>query len=81
VIGVRKRQCPSIAKNAHCLVERYTMFRQIACGFLIVPFKLEHTKHLKGLTLEATGTQQAPRSGNLLLLVRVGRPVRRHAAL
>jgi hypothetical protein len=28
------------------------------------------------LTLEATGTQQLPRSGNLLLCVRVGRPVR-----
>ena len=27
-------------------------------------------------TLEATGTQQAPRSGNLLLCVRVGRPVK-----
>jgi len=35
-----------------------------------------HTEHC-GLTLEATGTQQAPRSGNLLLCVRVGRPVMR----
>jgi hypothetical protein len=32
----------------------------------------------KGLTLKATGTQQLPRSGNLLLCVRVGRPVRLH---
>jgi hypothetical protein len=31
----------------------------------------------EGLTLEATGTQQLPRSGNLLLCVRVGRPVER----
>ena len=30
------------------------------------------------LTLEATGTQHAPRSGNLLLCVRVGRPVISH---
>jgi hypothetical protein len=29
------------------------------------------------LTLEATGTQHTPRSGNLMLLVRVGRPVLR----
>jgi hypothetical protein len=30
------------------------------------------------LTLEATGTQQAPRSGNLLQFVRVGRLVKAH---
>jgi hypothetical protein len=56
VIGVRKRQRPSIAKNAHRFVERYTVFRQIACGFLIVPFKLEHAKHLKGLTCYGSET-------------------------
>jgi hypothetical protein len=75
VIGVRKRQCPSIAKNAHRLVERHTVFRQIARGFLTVPFKLEHAKHLAAITLALPGTQPAPRSGNLLLCVRVGRPV------
>jgi ABC-type lipopolysaccharide export system ATPase subunit len=45
-----ERQRLSIAKHTHRLVERYTVFRKIACGFLIVPFKLEHAKHLKGLT-------------------------------
>ena len=34
-----------------------------------------------GLTLEATGTQQAPRSGNLLLCVRMGRKVKHHRVL
>jgi hypothetical protein len=45
----------------------YTMFRQIACGFLIIPFKLEHAKYPKGLTLALSGTQYAPRSGFSLL--------------
>jgi hypothetical protein len=52
------------------------VFLQIARGLLIVPFELEHVQYLKGLTLEATGTQQAPRNGNLLLCVRVGRQVK-----
>ena len=50
MIGIGKRQCSPIAKNAHRLVERYTALLQIACGFLIVPLKFEHAKHLKGLT-------------------------------
>ena len=32
------------------------------------------------LTSEATGRQHTPRSGNLILLVRVGRPVKLHGA-
>jgi hypothetical protein len=43
---------------------------------LIIPFKLEHAKYLKGLTLALSGTQHAPRSGNLLLCVRDEQPVK-----
>ena len=49
VIGVRKCQCQSVAKNGHRLVERYTVFQQIACSLLIIPVKREHAKHLEGL--------------------------------
>jgi hypothetical protein len=76
VIGIRKRQCPSVAKNAHRLVERYAVFRQIACGLLIIPFKLEHAKYPKGLTLAMTSTQELLRSSHLLLGVCVDQPVR-----
>jgi hypothetical protein len=58
VIGVRKCQCPPIAKNGHCLVERYTVFQQIACRLLIIPFKLEHAKYLKGLTFDMSGRRR-----------------------
>jgi len=75
VIGVRKRQRLSIAKYTHRLVERYTAFRKIACGFLIVPFKLEHAKHLKGLTLALSGTQSVPQRGKLRLRVRAEQAV------
>lgn len=37
---------------------------------------LREIASLHCLTLKATGTQQLPRSGILLLCVRVGRPVR-----
>jgi hypothetical protein len=36
--------------------------------------------HEVNLTLKATGAQQTPRSGNLLLRIRVGRPVRLHSS-
>ena len=37
-----------------------------------------HSGRPSALTLKVTGTQQAPRSANLQLCVRVGRPVSRH---
>ena len=43
-----QRQC--IPKNADRLVERYTVFQQIARGLLIIPFELEHAQYLEGLT-------------------------------
>lgn len=61
VIGAGKRQRPSIAKYADRLVERYTVFRHIACSLLIVPFELEHTKYLKGSKFEFT--DEPPRGG------------------
>ena len=59
VIGVGKCQCPSIAKDAHRLVKRYTVFRQVACRLLIVPSEIEHAKYLKGLTLALTPRAEA----------------------
>ena len=36
---------------------------------------------MSDLTLKATGTQHVPRSGNLMLCVRVGRHVKDHCAI
>jgi hypothetical protein len=78
VIGVRKCQCPSIAKHTHRLVERYTVFQQIASSLLIIPFKFEHANYLKGSMLALFGTQQAPRSGIMPLRVRDEQRVKAH---
>lgn len=56
----QKMSVPAIAKNADRLVERYTVFLQVACGFLIIPFELEHEKYLKGLTCQLTGRRSRP---------------------
>lgn len=54
-------------RQKHCLVERYTVFRQIACGLLIIPLKLEHAKYLRDLAFDFTGLRGfSRRSGGMM---------------